>query len=388
VIGSRDVIDEAEAQVIRDATRQIIAGSSLRSVAAKLNAQGSVSPSGKPWGSTTLREVLARQRNAGRRVHRGEVVGAGVWESVVSGDDLDRLTAILRDPSRKPAHGVAAGLAVHARYLLSGIARCGATLKKGPGAGETCGGVMRVLTSPSGLKSYSCARCFGARRRVDLVDELVTRVVVGRLARPDALAAFADRSTDTVELVAHRDALAARLDTASDEYAAGTIDARQLARITARIRPQIDTLAEQIRAASAAPDLVDLARPDIGRVWDGLPLERRRAVINVLMSVTILPTGTGKRWDRPRCGSHGEHRDNRGLHRPGAASAATPCVHRKHRAPAPNRVAEPEPAQRRGALFCKTCRRDVQLTRESWDRLTAGLAAAGKNEFDVSYLPC
>jgi hypothetical protein len=36
---------------------------------------------------------------------------------------------------------------------------------------------------------------------------------------------------------------------------------------------------------------------------------------------------------------------------------------------------------------CPTCRRNVELTKASWDRLVTGLRAAGKTGFDLSDLP-
>jgi hypothetical protein len=38
-------------------------------------------------------------------------------------------------------------------------------------------------------------------------------------------------------------------------------------------------------------------------------------------------------------------------------------------------------------FWCRTCRRDVQLTAATWERLVAGLAAAGVSVLDVSMLP-
>ena len=35
---------------------------------------------------------------------------------------------------------------------------------------------------------------------------------------------------------------------------------------------------------------------------------------------------------------------------------------------------------------CKTCRRDEQLTRARWERLTRRLAEAGQDKVDISYL--
>ena len=283
VIGSRDVIDGDAAAVIREATKRVIRGESLRSIATDLNTRGVPSPRGKRWDSVILRQVLLRERNAGRRVHRGEVVGKGTWEPIVSEDRFDTLRGILTDESRIRNHGVTVS-----KYLLSGLARCGR-----PG----CDGRMRAIVhEPSRTDVYVCVRCHKVRRRRQPVDELVTAVTVARLAMPDVVAALAT-AVDTSELVERRDALRARLDLAADDYADGKIDNRQLQRITGKLAPQIAAAEAEIRAASSTPDLLDLARPDIAKLWAGVPLERRRAVIDTLMTVTIMPVGSGARWD-------------------------------------------------------------------------------------------
>lgn len=50
----------------------------------------------------------------------------------------------------------------------------------------------------------------------------------------------------------------------------GTIDAQQLARITAKLRPQLDAAEQTARAYTSSPDLHDLATPDIAKRWYNL----------------------------------------------------------------------------------------------------------------------
>jgi hypothetical protein len=114
---------------------------------------------------------------------------------------------------------------------------------------------------------------------------------------PDALPLLTC-DEDLTQLVTAAQTLRARLDHAADEYADGVLDGAQLARITGRLRPELDELHAEISKASGRPDLVDLARPDIAELWADIPLERKRAVIRLLVEVTILPVGKGRGGSR------------------------------------------------------------------------------------------
>jgi len=165
---SREVIVPAEAAVVRRIADALLSGESLRSVTAGLNDEGVPSPTGKPWAKGMVRALVLRERNAGLRVYRGEVVGEGVWEPIVDRGRWEQLRAVLTDPERRTSTGSAAA------HLLSGIGRCG-----------VCGASLRVALS----RSVPCYRCSAKgcviRRKSDL-DDLVTRLVVARLSRPDA----------------------------------------------------------------------------------------------------------------------------------------------------------------------------------------------------------
>jgi len=276
-LGSRDVIHPEQACIIRTAAAAILAGDSLRAIVTDLNTRGEVTLNWKPWTSTSLRLILLRERNVGLRIHQGQVVGRGEWEPILDDDSYGRLVAILTDPRRRTSPGNAV------KYLLSGLARCG-----------VCSGPLRVLVAGQQGRqsdSYVCKRGGHVRRSRPGLDDLVTRIVTARLAQPDAVAALArSDGAEAQQATDHAEGIRARLDVAADAYAAGEIDGRQLARITAKLRPELERAEQLARAASTAPDLLDLASPDIAKRWQTLPLARKRAVIDMLLDVVVMPT--------------------------------------------------------------------------------------------------
>jgi DNA invertase Pin-like site-specific DNA recombinase len=279
-VNGKDQIDPGEAAIVREATERVIAGESVRSICLDLQRRRIPTANGaERWQTTKLKNILLRERNAGLRIHLGKVIGKGDWEPIVDEATYYRAAAILNDPSRQKFQPGG-----H-RYLLSGIAKCG-----------LCGHPLRVLPGfESRPRGYDCDHCFKVRRKQEAVDALVTDLVIERLSRPDARQAFFPEPEDVQPLLANVEALKARLDLVADQYANDEITHDQLARITAKFRPQLEAAEQAVREATATPELIDLATPDIAERWDILPMDRKRAVIRLLMDIEILPTGrTGR----------------------------------------------------------------------------------------------
>src|SRR3954454_24013143 len=97
----RELIVPEQAAVIRRIADALLAGESLRSITAGLNAEGVPSPSGKPWAKGMVRALVLRERNAGLRGHRGEVVGDGAWAPILDRGQWEQLRAVLSDPARR-----------------------------------------------------------------------------------------------------------------------------------------------------------------------------------------------------------------------------------------------------------------------------------------------
>ncbi|MFL0424186.1 recombinase family protein [Micrococcus luteus] len=282
-----------QAQVIRDAAAHVLEGGSLRSFTLDLNARGVGSPRGGKWTAPQLKQLLLRERNAGRLVRRDPkkpghrpVIGQGAWPPILDEETHDRVVARLTDPTRRKSRGS------DLKYMMSGILICGA-----------CGAKCRLM--PGGRAkdgtprppSYGCRECFGAKRRVAQVDEFVSDVMRLRLEGPDAPVLLAGDNTEVVEAQQKREELRARLDRAADDYAEGHIDARQLARISARLRDRLETAEATLASARPAGGLpLDLGVP-AAQAWDAAPVAARREVIDALMEVTLVPGGRGSRFD-------------------------------------------------------------------------------------------
>lgn len=284
----RDVIDERAARVVREIVDRLLAGEPIRAVADDLNARGVPTPRGRgPWHHSTVRKLALRPANVADRVHHGEVIGPAAWPPIIDRDKHDRLLAMLTDPSRATSRSGAR------RHLLTfGIGECG-----------PCGAVLRHVVKRRGDRDYALYACDGkgcVGRSVERVDDLVGQVVAKRLSRPDAADVFGPDEQAATEAAAEAEALRARLDLAADQYADGKIDARQLERITGKLRPQLEAAERQAREArgrarlDVVDDLVGADEATVAALWNALDVHRKRAVLEVLgLRVRIMPTRQG-----------------------------------------------------------------------------------------------
>jgi site-specific DNA recombinase len=276
----RIAIVEAEADVIRDAATRVLNGASTASVVKGINGAGATTSVGKPWTVTALRRVLINPRTHGRAVSKGVDFGRGTWPAILDPDTADRLTALFTGADRRTSPP---NLAV--KYLLSGLALCG-----------KCGKPMYASPTHEGPVVYRCKTTHLARR-LDLVDEVVIATIVGRLAQPDAIDLLSpDVDLDAlraqvVELRDRRDGLASLL-------ADGLLTAAAVREQASKLTDSIGELEREILAATGDGPLATLlGADDVADVWKGLTLTAKRAVINVLMTVTIKPSGKGQRFN-------------------------------------------------------------------------------------------
>lgn len=268
-------LDPSEASVVRQMAAMLLEGEPVMAIARQLNAAGFTTATGKPWTGVGVRDALIRDRNAGIRTYRGERAGQGEWEPILDEPTFLQVKAILMDPSRRTTPGRNGKV-----HLLSALARCG-----------VCGGPIVVARSkPYKGQSKPIYRCRKGHvsRVLDAVDELVSEVVVKRLSRPDARAVLARPEAAGEALRASQEAevLRGRLTAAAASMAAGVLTLEQLETITRSIREQLD----QLEARAAEPDRARVLRPlldDPRKAWETLSPQRRRAVVEMLMAVTL-----------------------------------------------------------------------------------------------------
>lgn len=158
------------------------------------------------------------------------------------------------------------------------------------------------LTRP-GVRAYRCSGSSGhVARRAEPVEAFVSAVIVGRLRRDDARDLLVDRaeSPDLEALRSERMAVQARLDSIALDFADGSLTSSQLRMATERLRAR----AAEIEVQTASAGRVDVLGPligidDVRAAWDALGVPRQRAIVDLLVEVTIHPPGRGTRTFRP-----------------------------------------------------------------------------------------
>lgn len=284
----------AEAAEIVKAAEAIVSGVSLRSLVRDLNERGIPTATGRgPWTSLALKDTIMRPRTAGLSSYKGEIVGAATWPAIVPEDTWRAACAILSDPSRRTNGGRGGTI----RWLGSGLYKCG-----------VCGQPQLRVGAGGSVKrhTYRCAnreiRDGGGHvtREAATLDAYVEEVIVARLSAPGLLEELVKADTDhdtsglRLELVAVRE----RQDELAALFAAGTITARQLATGTAKLTAKEDELTKAVAAAGRRnPIHIVAGTKDLRAVWfgegedrsGGLSLGQRRAILDALMTVTVLP---------------------------------------------------------------------------------------------------
>lgn len=283
VLSWEDVVDEPTAEVVRGIVSDLLAGATLRSVTARLNDEGKLSPLGKRWIPSSVRKLALRDLNIGVRTHLDQTY-EGVWAPIVDEEQHMRVKVLLNDPRRRTQKA-----ASRSHLLTFGIGSCG-----------VCQGVLAVAKKgPPGKKTalYVCRELGCVGRREEWVDELVIRAVCYRLDHPEAGPIFRSEveKPSLEEALRRVDELTRRLDEAADACANGDIELRQLTRITAKLRPELEAAKQLAQASPAVPEFVEklLTAPDKREAWDGLSLTQQRLALEVLGVDVIVKRARG-----------------------------------------------------------------------------------------------
>ena len=235
------------------------------------------------WTRPSVRTILMNPRNAGISVYRGREVGRGKWEPLVTEDVFRAVVQLLDEPGRKPTQGVTT--------MLGGLALC------------QCGNYISAGVNHLGQPTYRCnpqtrtgPGPHVAVKRAD-VDKAIGALVVDRLSMPDAVDLLAPKAKgDTRALRDEAQAIRARLARLGELYVADKIDEADLIsgrqKGNARLAAIEAGLAELGRESVLAP-LV--AAENVAAEWEKMTADRRRPVVDALMTVTLHPAGRGAR---------------------------------------------------------------------------------------------
>lgn len=298
--------DPKIAPLVRDGYRAIVAGSSLKDVAKMWNDAGAFGRSGKPWNESLVSQFLRKPRNAGLRDYGGEIVGKGLWEPLV---DESLWRAALASMDRRPGGGRGVRRAATCN-LLTGMMLCGK-------CGEPMSG--QWVMQPTGGKpgrpeagqvkephpgtvghaiTYVCRGCRGVAIRAANVEPQLVKLIGGRLAKEDATDLLKAEIHDAAESQRIRDekqSLYSELDKLAVERARKLLTARQVQIATETIQADIDALErkEQDQERLRVFDGIPLGSPKAVAAVEKLSPDRLRAIMRLLMTVTIQPVGKG-----------------------------------------------------------------------------------------------
>jgi len=274
VLATREVLSEAD--IVREMAARVLAGERTGAIARDVSARGWRTPTGRPFSHGTIRKMLARPRYAGLMP---DGVSTAAWEPVLDRATWEAAAAML------DGRAAGFGYASNARkYLLSGIARCGAPA----GDGECGSGLqLRAETRPA-QTGYGCVRpgCRKVQRNARLLDAYVISRLVARLAKDDNPAGQVPAAPG---LAAEFAALAGQ----RAEIEAALADHRQ-GRVTllmARL-DSLDARLEQLRDLAGDDARARLAREHAGiteEEFRGLPLDRQRSLVSAFLDITVLP---------------------------------------------------------------------------------------------------
>lgn len=270
-------IRPAEAALIREAAKRVLAGDTLRALALDWNASGTRPPrDGSRWRSTAIRRILLSPRIVGKRALGDVIVADGQWSAILDETTQARVRAVIEDRAR--AHRGGFGARTH---LLTGLLVCG-----------KCG--TRLIARPQSARrrTYVCTSdpskggCGGIRIVAhELEHEIVERIL--HVLATDTVALARERSSSPAnydELVAAIAADEATLEQlAADHYVEQVISRAQFLAASQRLDDRITALRRRIAATQRSEIVRSHAGPMSLEEWEALPFDRRRTVLEELV---------------------------------------------------------------------------------------------------------
>lgn len=280
------VADDSEFARIRQAADAILAGTSLRSLAAEWNELGVPTSTGGDWEGPEVRSMLLRPRNAGILKHRGQEAGPGNWPAALDEPTWRSLVGFLSDEARRLTTGNTR------KYLGSGLFECGICAD---------GTTVRAVTSNKDdrrhLMAYSCRKLKHVVRKVEPLDEWVVTQVLERLQRDDAADLLAEREDPVDVKGAQQDMREARqtLDELAEALGSGEMSLPEWRTASKAARARLERAESTLSHAVEVNPVAGLAgAEDVVAAWNQLDLSRQRAVVASLMTVRLHPARRGR----------------------------------------------------------------------------------------------
>lgn len=287
----------AEAELIGEGARFLLAGGSLYALGKRWNETGIATAAGaRRWTTTVLKTLFTSYRLAGYREWEGALYNRGEIPAILDLETVERLRAKLGGRSRPQA----------ATYLLSGLLRCGECGSRLHAKAEYVRGQLAGGGRQRRVKFWCPGSAAGSGcGRVSIVYGPVERLVVGALLQalehPELAAAMRGDETDwdaiRTELATTRTRLA---ELAVDRYAKEMRDFEYNAARGALLAEE-----ERLQGLLAATPLEEVREqvgPDPRGWWNDADEGARRALVEQFIERIVVHRARrlGRRFDPQR----------------------------------------------------------------------------------------
>jgi DNA invertase Pin-like site-specific DNA recombinase len=285
----------AEAAVVAECAKRLLAGEPVRSIAQDLNERAIPAAKGGPWSPQSLRRMLASPRISGQREYHGEILAAAAWPGIISPEDGAKIRALLANPERRTNKAAR-------RYLLGGLLVCG-----------HCGEKLVARPRTGGKRRYACAKgvgfsgCGKTYINADEVEQFVTEAALHRIDSRDlqrAMERRQQRAPEAQQWLEEVDAAQKQLDELADAYGQREITMSEWKAARKPIEQRATAARKQLAKVTHGGLLdsyvghSDRLRAD----WDALDLSQQHAIVAaVIDSVRVGPARRGyNRFDESR----------------------------------------------------------------------------------------
>jgi len=288
----RMTVNEAEAEVLRQAVGRFLAGESSRSICVWLNNEGIQTTAGGPWQTVTLNAIFKSGRIAGLREHKGVVVADAQWPGIITPAQRQQILGQFETKKRTNTRAPR-------RYVLSGLLRCGKcgnklfssirvdTRRYVCLAGPDHGGCGRLTIVASPVEEFICAAVLMRLDTAEMADALTGRRAADERQSSLLESLEADRS---------------QMQELSEMWAAKDISSVEWKAARAPIEARIRSTERQLAQASSSSALDGLigTGEQLMTAWSMLNLDRQAAIIKAVLDyATILPGTLGARTMDP-----------------------------------------------------------------------------------------
>jgi DNA invertase Pin-like site-specific DNA recombinase len=288
-------INPAEAEIVSELARRILAGETLFAMATDLNRRGVPTPGGKigAWRSVTIRQTMMRASLAGWREWKsdargkpgqskpGQFVARGSWAPIFDRPVVEDMRRLLTDPSRRTSRR-------RPISLLTGVVQC-----------SKCDNPMSYsFDKRYDTGKYVCAsqpglgRCGRTGIVAPAVDDMVSQAVVGMLVS-SAIPTARRRGQGDLS-VAEKELVEARNDRQelAAQRAARAISAEEWSAMRPVLTDRIKRAEQAISAAGGSLAILKGVPTGLRarKWWAEADMDQRRLVVRALIEkVPIYP---------------------------------------------------------------------------------------------------